>query len=133
MRFFSLSSILSTLFALLATALAAVGLYGVLSCVIAERTKEIGVRIALGAAPAKIYMMVLRNVGWMTLIGGTAGLAAAIAGGKFSESLLFNLDGHDPVILGCLPSCFSLALLEPGSFRPDAPPAIAPLGRAGTE
>jgi ABC-type antimicrobial peptide transport system permease subunit len=72
-------SILSALFALLATALAAVGLYGVLSYVVAERTKEIGVRIALGAAPAKIYKMVLRNVGWMTLIGGTAGLAAAIA------------------------------------------------------
>ena len=82
-----------------------------LSCVIAERTKEIGVRIALGAAPAKIYTMVLRNVGWMTLIGGTAGLAAAIAGGKFSESLLFNLNGHDPVILG-----WSALLLFLGAF-----------------
>jgi predicted permease len=93
-------SILSALFALLATALAAVGLYGVLSYVVAERTKEIGVRIALGAAPAKIYSMVLRNVGWMTLIGGIAGLAGAIAAGRFAESLLFKLNGHDPVILG---------------------------------
>jgi predicted permease len=92
-------SILSALFAILATALAAVGLYGVLSYVVAERTREIGVRIALGAAPAKIYMMVLHNVGWMTLIGGAAGLAGAIAGGRFAESLLFNLNGHDPSIL----------------------------------
>jgi predicted permease len=92
-------SILSALFAILATALAAVGLYGVLSYVVAERTREIGVRIALGAAPAKIYMMVLHNVGWMTLIGGGAGLAGAIASGRFAESLLFKLNGHDPSIL----------------------------------
>jgi ABC-type antimicrobial peptide transport system permease subunit len=92
-------SILSTLFALLASVLAAVGLYGVLAYVVAERTKEIGVRIALGAAPARIYASVLGNVGWMVLIGGTLGMTGAIAAGKFAESLLFNLKGHDPAVL----------------------------------
>jgi predicted permease len=92
-------SILSALFAVLAAILAAVGLYGVLAYIVAERTKEIGVRIALGAAPARIYTLVLRNVGWMMLIGGTLGIAGAIAAGKFAESLLFNLKGHDPAVL----------------------------------
>jgi predicted permease len=92
-------SILSALFAVLATVLAAVGLYGVLAYAIVERTKEIGVRIALGAAPAKIHALIFRNVGWMMLIGGTVGLAAAAGVGWLAESLLFNLNGHDPVVL----------------------------------
>jgi predicted permease len=94
-----LISILSALFALLAAILSAVGLYGVLAYVVAERTREIGVRIALGAAPARIYALVLRNVGWMMSIGGTLGVATAIAAGKFAESLLFNLSGHDPAVI----------------------------------
>lgn len=122
-----LISILSALFAVLATALAAIGLYGVLSYVVAERTKEIGVRIALGAAPARIYTMVLRNVGWMTLIGGTAGLAAAIAGGRFAESLLFNLNGHDPVILGLSAILLCLVALGAGFIPARRASRIDPL------
>ena len=74
-----LIGILSTIFATLASILAAVGLYGVLAYVVAERTKEIGIRVALGAAPTKIYALVLRNVGWMLLIGGTLGTTGAVA------------------------------------------------------
>jgi len=93
-------SVLSALFAGLATALAAVGLYGVLAYVIGQRTKEIGVRMALGAAPSRIHGMILGNVGWMILIGGTVGIAAALAVGRLAESLLFRLKGYDPVVLG---------------------------------
>jgi predicted permease len=92
-------SILSAAFAAVATILAAVGLYGVLAYTVAQRTREIGVRMALGAAPDRIRGMVLRQVGWMTVTGGTVGLAAALALGKFAESLLFQLNGHDPVVL----------------------------------
>jgi predicted permease len=109
-----LISILSTGFATLATILAAVGLYGVLAYVVAERTREIGVRIALGAAPARIYSMVMRNVGWMILIGGAAGLAAALAAGKLAESMLFNLNGHDPVVLVLSALLLSLIALGAG-------------------
>jgi predicted permease len=93
-------SILSAVFAGVATILAAIGLYGVLAYTVAQRTREIGVRMALGAAPAKVRSMVLKHVGWMTLIGGGAGLAAALGAARFAESLLFQLSGRDPGVLG---------------------------------
>ena len=92
-------SILSTAFACLATLLAAVGLYGVLAYTVAQRTREFGVRMALGAAPERVRRMVLGQVGLMTLVGGAIGLTAAIALGKLSESLLFQLRGWDPAVL----------------------------------
>jgi ABC-type antimicrobial peptide transport system permease subunit len=70
-------SVLSAAFAALATILAAIGLYGVLAYTIAQRTKEIGVRMALGAAPDGIRRLVMGQVGRMTLSGGLIGLAAA--------------------------------------------------------
>ena len=84
-------STLSAAFALLATLLAAVGLYGVLAYSVAQRTREIGVRMALGADGEACAEMVLRQVGWMALVGGTFGIAAAIVVGRYASSLLFQL------------------------------------------
>ena len=92
-------SVLSAAFACLATLLAAVGLYGVLAYTVSRRTREIGVRMALGAAPAVVRAMVLRQVGVMTAIGGTIGLAAAVGLGQLAQSLLFQLKGYDPAVL----------------------------------
>jgi len=92
-------SILSATFASVATVLAAVGLYGVLAYTVAQRTREIGLRMALGAAPGNVRRMVLRHVGWMTIIGGIIGLAGAVGAGRLAESLLFQLNGHDPTVL----------------------------------
>lgn len=92
-------SILTASFAVLATMLAAIGLYGVLAYTVAQRIREFGVRMALGAAPSRIRRMVLRQVGLMTLIGGTIGLAAAIALGRLARSMLFEVSGHDPAVL----------------------------------
>jgi predicted permease len=89
-------SILSSAFALLATLLAGVGLYGVLSYSVAQRTREIGVRMALGADGTRVRLMVLRQVGAMLLIGGIIGVGAALALGRAARSLLFELEGHDP-------------------------------------
>jgi predicted permease len=91
-------SILSAAFAVLATLLAAVGLYGVLAYTVAQRTREIGVRMALGADAGRVRLMVLRQVGLMTLVGGAVGIAAAIAVGKAASSLLFELKGNDPTV-----------------------------------
>jgi ABC-type antimicrobial peptide transport system permease subunit len=68
-------STLSVAFAVLATLLASVGLYGVLACSVAQRTREIGVRMVLGADSQRVLGMVLRQVGLMTAIGGLAGIA----------------------------------------------------------
>src|SRR5690349_23261998 len=89
-------SVLSSAFALLATLLAGVGLYGVLSYSVAQRTREIGVRMALGADGARVRLMVMRQLGVMVLIGGVIGVAAALGLGRAARSLLFELQGHDP-------------------------------------
>jgi ABC-type antimicrobial peptide transport system permease subunit len=80
--------------------LAAIGLYGVLAYTVAQRTKEIGLRIALGGDPSLVRGMVFRQVLWMTVIGGLIGCALALALGRFGESLLFQLSASDPFVLG---------------------------------
>jgi ABC-type antimicrobial peptide transport system permease subunit len=92
-------STMSAAFALLATILAAIGLYGVLAFSVAQRTREIGVRMALGADARKVQVMVLRQVGKLLLIGGTIGIAGAIALGKGARSILFEVSASDPLVL----------------------------------
>ncbi|HEU4640813.1 MAG TPA: ABC transporter permease [Gemmatimonadaceae bacterium] len=92
-------STLSAAFAVLATLLAAVGLYGVLAYSVAQRTREIGVRMALGADGGRVRRMVLRQVGVMTLVGGSVGVAAALGLARAARSLLFELQGHDPAVV----------------------------------
>jgi len=92
-------STLSAAFAALATLLAAVGLYGVLAYTVAQRTREIGVRMALGADAGRVRGMVLRQVGRMTIIGGVIGIVGALALEKTARSLLFGLEGHDPYVV----------------------------------
>jgi predicted permease len=92
-------STLSAAFAGLATLLAAVGLYGVLAYTVTQRTREIGVRMALGADSRRVRAMVLRQVGQMTLVGGAIGIVAALGVGRAARSLLFQLEGHDPAVV----------------------------------
>ncbi len=93
-------STLSAAFALLATVLAAVGLYGVLAYTVSQRTREIGLRMALGADAARVRGMILKQVGWMTLIGGVIGVAGAYYLGRAAASLLFELRPYDPAVMG---------------------------------
>lgn len=91
--------VLSTAFALLATLLAAGGVYGVLSYTLAQRTREIGLRLALGAAPRRVQLALLGQIGTLFAIGGGIGLLLALALGQSAQSLLYGLDGHDPGVL----------------------------------
>ena len=90
---------LAAAFALLATLLASIGLYGVLAYSTAQRTREIGVRMALGADARDVRLLVLRQVGLMTAIGGVIGLAGALALAKAAQSLLYKMSGTDPVVM----------------------------------
>jgi predicted permease len=94
-----LISTLSAAFAVLATLLAAVGLYGVLAYTVAQRTREIGLRMALGAASLRVRTMVMKQVARMTLVGGAIGIVGALFLGRAAESLLFELDGNDPLVV----------------------------------
>jgi len=105
---------LSSLFAGLATLLAAVGLYGVLAYTVSQRTREIGLRMALGAAPGRVRTMVLRQVAWMTLVGGIAGLGGLIGVGKGAGTLLFEMQPWDPAVLAVSAVALGLVAMAAG-------------------
>ena len=91
-----LVAILSISLALLAALLAALGLYGVLSYVVARRTREIGIRMALGGQRADILRLVLGQGAQLTVIGGAVGIVAALALARLMSSLLFGVSANDP-------------------------------------
>jgi predicted permease len=88
---------LSTVFGFLATLLAVIGLYGVMAYTVARRTREIGIRMALGAFQADVVWMVMREVLVLVCIGVVAGLAGALALAKLVQTQLYGITGHDPV------------------------------------
>jgi putative ABC transport system permease protein len=92
-------STLSASFAFLATLLAAVGLYGVLAYTVSQRTREIGLRMALGADGPRVRYMILKQVGWMTLVGAIVGVTGAYYLGRAAASLLFQLEPYDPLVI----------------------------------
>jgi ABC-type antimicrobial peptide transport system permease subunit len=102
---------LSTSFAGLATLLAAIGLYGVLAHNVAQRGRELGLRHALGAKPARLCALVLKQVGLMATMGMGIGVVAAVGLGRMAEALLFGLSGYDPVVLVAALSVLSAVVL----------------------
>jgi putative ABC transport system permease protein len=90
-------SILFEAFGLVALALAATGIYGVLSGSVTERTREIGVRVALGATPGNILSLVVRQGMTLTGLGVVIGLSGAVLASQALVSLLFGVSRLDPV------------------------------------
>jgi ABC-type antimicrobial peptide transport system permease subunit len=95
-------STLAAAFAGIATLLAAVGLYGVLAYTVAQRTREIGLRMALGAGADKVREMVLKQVMRMLVFGGVIGVLVALALGRMAQSLLFGMEGNDPWVVSAV-------------------------------
>jgi ABC-type antimicrobial peptide transport system permease subunit len=90
---------LSEAFGILAMVLAAIGLYGVMAYTVARRTREIGIRLALGAEPANIRWQVLRETLLLVGIGVPIGIPIAMLGAYFVRSMLFGLGFADPIAL----------------------------------
>jgi len=86
-------------FGMLALVLAAVGIYGVMAYSVANRTNEIGIRLALGALPRQVMRMILRESIWLSLAGVAAGLGAALMLARLVKSMLYGLQPADPVSL----------------------------------
>jgi ABC-type antimicrobial peptide transport system permease subunit len=95
-----LVALLSAGFGLLATLLAAIGLYGVMAFVVARRTKELGVRMALGAKPSSMIWLVMKDVLLLLVLGLAVGIPAAIALGRFVATQLYGIKVNDPGIAG---------------------------------
>jgi predicted permease len=95
-----LSALLMSSFGLVALLLAAIGLYGVMSAIVRDQTREIGIRIALGADVARVRRDVLGRAALVTGCGAIVGLAAALVTSRLFTSLLFDVAPSDPVALG---------------------------------
>jgi len=104
-----LLAMLSGFFGLLAAILATIGLYGVMAYMVARRTNEIGIRMALGAAPVQMMAMVLSEAGRLLCIGVVTGIILALAVGRWAASLLFGLKPYDPAVMGM--ACLGLAIV----------------------
>jgi putative ABC transport system permease protein len=126
-----LMTMLAAGFAGLATLLAAIGVYGVLSYGVVQGTRELGLRLAIGAEPKDLRGMVLKQFGAMAAVGGLIGLAGVVAAGRVTEALLFGLSPLDPIVLavagvflaavvilaGCLPAVRASNIAD-GSVAP---------------
>jgi len=107
-----LRSMLLAVFSFVALILAALGVYGVIACSVAERKREIGIRIAVGAEPSEIRSMVLRQGLKLTAIGLALGLAGAAAATRLIEGFLFGVRASDPFTYGATCAVFiAVALL----------------------
>jgi hypothetical protein len=84
-------------FAAIGLVLAVIGLYGVISFLVTQRTQEIGVRLALGSSRGRILRLVLGKSLWLIACGTMLGLFAALASSRVLTSLLFNISAHDPL------------------------------------
>ncbi len=98
-------------FGVLALTLACIGLYGLLAYTVARRTREIGIRMALGARGGRVVAMVLASGTRLVLIGVACGVPAAWAASRSIESMLFGLTPHDPAVIGGAIALLALAAL----------------------
>jgi putative ABC transport system permease protein len=89
-------------FASLALLLAAVGLYGVMSQAVAQRTREIGIRLALGAGRHTIFTLVIGRAVTMAIAGIIVGVALSLLSMRFLDGLLYQVEPNDPLTLGGL-------------------------------
>jgi len=117
---------LVALFAVLAAVLASIGIYGLAAQIVAQRTAEIGIRMALGASPRDVMQMIVRQGATLTATGIVVGLAAAALVSQVVAGLLFSVSPSDPVayatvaglvaivgVLACLPAAWRATRIDP--------------------
>jgi predicted permease len=120
---------LLTIFGALALLLAVAGVYGVKSYLVSRRTREIGIRIALGAGRGRVLGMVMRDAAWLTATGLAIGLPIALLLGRAMGGLLFGIKGYDPLVFVTAPlvlgSCALLASYVPARRATRVSPLLA--------
>jgi ABC-type antimicrobial peptide transport system permease subunit len=121
--------LLVALFAFIALALAAIGVYGVIAYTVEMRTQEIGIRLALGATPRQIVSDTLAAMRWLLIGGAVAGVAGSLAFSRVLRSMLFGVSPTDPVAVAgavvVLVACAALAALRPALRASRIDPAVS--------
>ena len=126
-----LQMVLLVIFAGIAVALAAIGVYGVMAYTVSQRIPEIGVRMAVGASPNRVIAMVVWHGARLALAGLGLGLVAAVFAGKAVESLLFDVDGMDPLTFSLAPIVLVVAALLATYIPARKAARISPLAAMG--
>ena len=96
-----LTAVVLASFGLLAVVLAATGVYGIMAYAVTRRTREIGIRMALGAAPTQVARTVLARTVLLLAVGSIVGLVLAFTGGQFFSQILYGIGAHDPITYFC--------------------------------
>ena len=104
-------------FAGMALLLGVVGLYGVIAYSVNQRVREIGIRMALGAQPGSVYRLILREAGWLTILGIAVGVAGSVGAASLMRSLLFGVNSWDVTTLAAVAAILWIAALV-ASFLP---------------
>ena len=124
---------LSAAFGALATLLAAIGLYGVMSYAVARRTREIGIRMALGAERRAVLWLVLREVALLSIVGIAGGLAISLYATRFVKAHLFGLSATDPATLAIAAATIALVAFLAGYLPARRASALDPMLALRTE
>jgi ABC-type antimicrobial peptide transport system permease subunit len=107
--------------------LAAIGLYGVLAYNVAQRTRELGLRLALGATAGGLRRMVLRQIAKIALIGMPIGLGIGVLLGQVAKAMLYGLSNYDPLVLGVAAAVLAGVVLAAGYFPARRASTVAPM------
>jgi len=122
-----------SVFAALATLLAILGLYGVIAYTVTQRSREIGIRIALGASLGRIRAAILREAALLALAGATLGLAASLALARLLAATLFQVSAHDPLTLSAIFALFLIISLAATLIPANRAASIDPIEALRTE
>ena len=127
MFFDRLLAVLSGSFAMLATLLAAVGLFGVLAYMVSLRTRELGLRLALGATPRQLRAIVLKQVAVLVSVGLPLGLGMALLLGRVAGGVLYGLWGNEPAVFGSAVLVVAAVALAAGYLPARRASRVAPM------
>lgn len=122
------NTLLMTVFALSALTLAAIGIYGVMAYAVQQRTREIGVRLALGAEPGGVRLMVVAQGMRLALVGVIIGVATAYALSRYMKSLLFGVEARDPLVFVGVPLLLAIVALAAVWIPAGRASKVDPLG-----
>jgi putative ABC transport system permease protein len=104
-------TVLLTAFAVVALLLAVAGVYGVMAYTVSQRVPEIGLRVALGASPADVMTLVLRDGALLVVLGLAMGMALSQGGARFMSGLLFGVSANDPLVFASVAALVAVAAL----------------------